>query len=100
MDTLAPRFWVAGPAGEEILVSSIKVAQSLLLARDVNCTDPIELFAQGRQLSSLRDISKPCSRTPLELTMEVVPLLEREIVNEAADAGETTEEHFLLLRRF
>lgn len=99
VDVLAPGRWIAGDALEEIGEGFVEIAQRLLLTGLRNGGDPVELTAKGGQFAGLRHVIETLAGLALELPPPLAALLKREIVDEAADAGELPEQDFLLRRR-
>src|SRR5215207_7546600 len=93
VDTFLARRRIAYPAAEEVGEGFVEVAQRLLLAGDVDGLDPVVLCSEARQFSGLLNIAETVRPAPRR------PLLQGEIVDEAAYARELAEQGFLLSGR-
>lgn len=92
------RVRISGNAPEPILVSSVEVAQSLLLAGLGDGGYPVIFGAECSQLTRLADIGNILAVCSLVLSPMLPALLKGDVVNEAANPSKLREQAFLLGR--
>ncbi len=97
---LAPRCRIPSAPSEEVHKRSVQVSERLLLARDVDRPNPVELRPESRKLVSLGDVVQPPRAGTFVMAEPSRSLLQRQIVDEARHARELPEQRSLFGGRY
>lgn len=99
IDAFAPWRWILGRSFEEVAKSPVKITQSLLQAGLRDGSYPIKPGSQLGEFTGLSDVIEWPSSAVLVLPPPSVSLFQREIVDQATDAGKLAKQTLLLISR-
>lgn len=95
VDALLSRVRIVSGSPEKVLEGRVQIAKRLLLGGHRSFGDPLDLGPQCRQLPALGGKRNSKSGHAPELAVPVAPLLERDVVDQSADASIPSERYRL-----